>query len=295
MNAMEAQSHVWHEQKKVHILSAPLRLMWLTVWKSGISSEVWSFICDGAHGALCVMWLLPVGTLHWLDMHSQCPNGQVCLFSSAPAHWHVHASLLGGDKYLCGLFIPEIIKSLTCFCVWFSSMRRSSKIRTCNITNSSWWMNQRGGHVHVMMHRYYRSNQTNRWSRLKVTLISFWLSITGSTLLVVAGSAISIPVLLFGQHDRAALLWLTRWRITLSSSAAAFIVSHFYSLIFIPVYNSAKIFKCHSKKRCVHQLLHNEEIYLIESIFRVKKKWHGINSVSNFSNVFIGSWMDLLA
>lgn len=100
-----------------------------------------------------------------------------------------------------------------------------------------------------------------------------------------AGSAISIPVLLFGQHDRAALLWLTRWRITLASSAAAFIVSHFCSLIFIPI---LQILNVTQKKRCVHQLLHNEESLFNLIYFSSEKKWHGINSVSNFLNVFIG-------
>lgn len=96
-----------------------------------------------------------------------------------------------------------------------SSLGCSSKIRTCSITNMSWWMNWGGRHVCVKMPSYYRSNWTNQWSRLKVTLISFWRSIIGSAPLVMAGSTISIPMLLFGEHDRAALLWLTWWRITL--------------------------------------------------------------------------------
>lgn len=234
--------------------------------------SVWCGCCLWAH---CTGWTCTV---------SVQMDRLVCSCLLQP-HWHVHAPLLCVDKYLCGLFIPEIIKSLTCFCAWFSSLRRSSKIRSCNITNRSWWMNQRGGHVHVMMRRYYRSNQTNRWSRLNVTLISFWLSITGSALLVMAGSAISIHMLLFGQHDRAALLWLTRWRITLASSAAEFIVSHFCSLIFIPI---LQILNVTQKKRCVRQLLHNEEILFNLIYFSSEKKWHGINSVSNFLNVFIG-------
>lgn len=123
--------------------------------------------------------------------------------------WRTHASTSRTDKHLGGRRFQRV------FAKRRSLLGCSSKIRTWSIANTSWWMNWGGRHVCVKMPSYYRSNRTNRWSRLKVTLISFWLSITGSALFVMAGSTISIPMLLFGEHDRAALLWLTRWRITL--------------------------------------------------------------------------------
>lgn len=245
----------------------------------------------------CCLWASCIG---WTCTVSVQMDRLVCSCLLQP-RWHAHPSLLCADKYFCGLFHPEIIKSLTRLCAWLSSMRRSSKIRTCNIANRSWWMNPRGRHVHVMMHRYYRSNQTNRWSRLKVTLISFWLSITESALLVMAGSAISIPALLFGQHDRAALLWLTRWRITLSSSVAAFIVSPFLLANLHPcittLLKSLNVTQKKVRSPAVTKWGNLLWIIRCHSVFisLVEKNWHGINSVSNFSNAFIGSWMDLLA
>lgn len=123
--------------------------------------------------------------------------------------WRTHASTSRTDKHLGGRRFQRV------FAKRRSLLGCSSRIRTWSIANTSWWMNWGGRHVCVKMPSYYRSNRTNRWSWLKVTLISFWLSITGSALFVMAGSTISIPMLLFGEHDRAALLWLTRWRITL--------------------------------------------------------------------------------
>lgn len=154
-----------------------------------------------------------------------------------------HASASHGNKHLYGpryrLFQRVCAKGR-------SPLGHSSKIRTRSITNTGWWMNWLGRHVCVRMASYYRSNRTKRWSWLKVTLISFCISIIGSALVVMAGSTISIPVLLFGEHDRAALLWLTRWRITLLFRSSVYCSPFLLANRHPCIYNCAKIFKRHS-------------------------------------------------
>lgn len=188
--------------------------------------------------------------------------------------WGVHEE----KKNLCGLRCFQRV-----FAKGRSSLGCSSKIRTCSITNRSWWMNWGGRHVCVRMLSYYRSNRTSRWSRLKVTLISFWLSITGSALFVMAGSTISILVLLFGEHDRAALLWLTRWRIALlfCSSGYCFpFILHPCTTTLLKSSNVTQwanpvcVIRCNlitsisSLENCLHMLIHQaQQLGIIISLF----------------------------